>query len=124
MDASTDMNITWLCVLSFKHFYFSFSNTPFLYSYSISLMNTISVLLSSEQWVSTNSTCSTDMVSINIPLCGTASTLSCRSAHISVTTSVCNSRMAARVSVQFYIGVFCKNLSTHLQCGSNGKTIS
>jgi hypothetical protein len=52
-------------------------------------MNNISLLLSSEQGVSTNNMRSTDMVSVNIPLCGTASMQSCRSAHISVTTFLC-----------------------------------
>jgi hypothetical protein len=74
-------------------------------------MNNISVLPSSEQWVSTYNIRSTDMVSINIPLCGTASTQSCRRAHISVITSLYNSRLGPRVSV-FYFEIFQNFINT------------
>jgi hypothetical protein len=67
---------------------FVFGKIPLFYMYSMRLMDNISVLLSSEQCVSTNNMRSTHTVSINIPLCGTASTQSCRSAHICVTMSL------------------------------------
>jgi hypothetical protein len=74
---------------------FVFGKIPLYYAYSTRLTNNISALLSSEQWVSANNMRSTDTVSINIPLCGAASTQSCRSAILaspclSVHLAVCN----------------------------------
>jgi hypothetical protein len=77
---------------------FVFGKIPLNYAYSTRLTNNISVLLSSEQWVSANNMRSTDTVCINIPLCGTASTQSCRSA---ILASPC--------------------LSVHLALGDNSK---
>jgi hypothetical protein len=51
VDVSGNKNI--------KYFYFP-STVFFLYSYCISLMKNISLLLSSEGWVCANNTCSTD----------------------------------------------------------------
>jgi hypothetical protein len=67
---------------------FVFGKIPLFYMYSMRLMDNISVLLLSEQWVSSNNMRCTHTVSLNIPLCGTASTQSCRSAHIYVTMSL------------------------------------
>jgi hypothetical protein len=65
-----------------------FSNITLLYSYCISLMNEICLLLLADLWVSTNNMRSTDMVRINVSLWGTASTRNYRIEHISVTMSL------------------------------------